>query len=72
MVEEKRYDGEAYPIKLLLEEAFVKHRNDIMDNFGQILQRIPTTMATPSTKIHFGGETHFKVQVTFDIPLFEG
>jgi hypothetical protein len=27
---------------------------------------------TPSTRNHFGGETPFKVQVNFDIPLFEG
>jgi hypothetical protein len=27
---------------------------------------------TPSTSNHFGGVTPFKVQVNFDIPLFEG
>jgi hypothetical protein len=27
---------------------------------------------TPSTRNHFGGETPFKVQVNFEIPLFEG
>jgi hypothetical protein len=27
---------------------------------------------TPSTRNHFGGVTPFKVQVNFDIPLFEG
>jgi hypothetical protein len=27
---------------------------------------------TPSTSSHFGDETPFKVQVKFDIPLFEG
>jgi hypothetical protein len=26
----------------------------------------------PSTRNHFGGVTPFKVQVKFDIPLFEG
>jgi hypothetical protein len=26
----------------------------------------------PSTRNHFGGVTPFKVQVNFDIPLFEG
>jgi hypothetical protein len=29
-------------------------------------------MEAPSTKSHFGGVTPFKVQVNFDIPLFEG
>jgi hypothetical protein len=27
---------------------------------------------TPSTRNHFRGVTPFKVQVNFDIPLFEG
>jgi hypothetical protein len=29
-------------------------------------------MEAPSTNSHFGGVTPFKVQVNFDIPLFEG
>ena len=29
-------------------------------------------MEKPSTNNHFGGETPFKVQFNFDIPLFEG
>ena len=43
-----------------------------MDNFAQILRRMLTAMDEPSTNIHFGGATPFKVQVNFDIPLFEG
>ena len=33
---------------------------------------MPTTTDAPSTSSHFGGATPFKVQVNFDIPLFEG
>ena len=33
---------------------------------------MPIETETPSTIIHFGGVTPFKVQVNFDIPLFEG
>ena len=44
----------------------------MMDNFSQILRRMMTLADTPSTSSHFGGVTPFKVQVNFDIPLFEG
>ena len=42
-----------------------------MDNFAQILQRLPTGGASASSS-HSGGVTPFKVQVNFDIPIFEG
>ena len=42
-----------------------------MDNFAQILQRLPTGSASASSS-HFRGATPFKVQVNFDIPIFEG
>jgi hypothetical protein len=44
----------------------------MMDNFSQILRRLPTTMKEPSMKSHFGCATPFKVHINFDIPLFEG
>ena len=69
---EKRYDEAGDPIKLLLEEALARQRNEMMDNFSQILQRMSTTVDAPSTRSHFRGVTPFKVQVNFDIPLFEG
>jgi hypothetical protein len=40
----------------------------MMDKFAQILQRLPTGEAS-SSRDH---ATPFKVQVNFDIPLFEG
>jgi hypothetical protein len=40
----------------------------MMDNFAQILSRLPTGEAS-SSSVH---ATPFKVQVNFDIPLFEG
>ena len=43
----------------------------MMDNFSQILQRLPTGGASTSSS-HFGGATPFKVQVNFEIPIFEG
>jgi hypothetical protein len=44
----------------------------MMDNFTQILRRLPMVVEASSTSNHFGGVTPFKVQVNFDIPLFEG
>ena len=43
----------------------------MMDNFAQFLQRLPTGGASASSN-QFGGTTPFKVQVNFDIPVFEG
>jgi hypothetical protein len=40
----------------------------MMDNFAQILRRLPTGDASSSS----GGTTPFKVQIKLDIPIFEG
>ena len=42
-----------------------------MDDFAQILRQLPTGSASSSSS-HSGGATPFKVQVNFDIPIFEG
>jgi hypothetical protein len=55
-----------------MEEANARQRNEMTNNFAQILRRLPTTMEAPSTNSKFGGAMPFKVQVNFDIPLFEG
>ena len=43
----------------------------MMDNFTQILQQLPRDDTSTSTS-YFGSTTPFKVQVNFDIPIFEG
>jgi hypothetical protein len=68
MGEEKKYDGVGDPLKMLLEEALARQRNEMMDNFAQILRRLPMGEASSSSDL----ETPFKVQVNFDILLFEG
>ena len=71
MTEEKKDERAGDPIKILLEEALEKQRNTMMDNFAQILRWLPTSDASS-----FGSlsrcTTHFKVQVNFDVPIFEG
>jgi hypothetical protein len=43
----------------------------MMDNFAQILKRLPTGNASTSSN-HSGEATPFKVHEKFDIPIFEG
>lgn len=43
----------------------------MMDKFAQILQRLPIGGASTS-RSQSEGSTTFKVQVNFDIPIFEG
>ena len=71
MGDKKKDEGAGDHIKILLEEALEKQRNVIIDNFAQILQRLPTGGASASSS-HSRGTTPFKVQVDFEILVFEG
>jgi hypothetical protein len=68
MVREKKDDGTGDPFKLLIEESLTQQRNEMMDSFTQILRWLPTGDTSSSN----GGTTPFKVQINFDIPIFEG
>jgi hypothetical protein len=65
---ENKYDGTRDPFKMLLEEALERQRNEMMDNFSQILRWLPTSDASTSS----GCSSPFKVHIEFDIPIFEG
>jgi hypothetical protein len=56
------------PLKLLIEEALMQQRNEMMDSFAQILRRLPTSDASSLN----GSVAPFKVKIYFDIPTFEG
>ena len=71
MADEKKDEGAGYPIKILLEEALKQQQNAMMDSFVQILQRLPRGDASASSS-YSGNATPFKVQVNFEIPIFEG
>ena len=71
MGDEKKEEGVEDPIKMLLKEALEKQRNTMMYNFVQILPQLPTG-ATSASSSHSGGATPFKVQVKFEIPIFDG
>jgi hypothetical protein len=68
MAGEKKDDGTGYPFKLFIEEALTQQRNEMMDSFTKILRQLPTGDTSSSN----GGTTPFKVQINFDIPIFEG
>ena len=72
MAEEKKINGADDPINQLLEQVLTRQRDEMMENFSHILQRLPITVGTSSSRSHFGGTSTFKVQVNFDIPVFEG
>jgi hypothetical protein len=72
MVEEKKNDGADDPINLLLEQALTRQRDEMMENFYHILQRMSIETNTSSSNNHFGSTSPFKVHVNFDIPVFEG
>jgi hypothetical protein len=65
---EKKYVGTGDPFKMLFEESLTQQRNEMMDSFMQILRCLPTGDASSSS----GGTAPFKVQIKFDIPIFEG
>ena len=44
----------------------------MMENFPHILQRLSIETCTFSSSDHFGSTSPFKVQVNFDIHVFEG
>ena len=71
MVDEKKDEGAGDPIKILLEEALERQRNAMMDNFAQILQRLPRSDASTSNN-YSRNAMPFKVQINFEIPIFKG
>jgi hypothetical protein len=72
MAEENKNDRADDSINMLLEQALTRQRDEMMVNFTHILQPLLITTGTSSSSGHFGSTSHFKVQVNFDIPIFEG
>ena len=68
MGDKNKYDGVGDPIKIFLEESLMQKRNEMMDNFTQILRGLPIGEASSSS----GHATPFKVHINFYIPFFEG
>ena len=71
MAEEKRDDGAENLIRSLFEEALERQRNEMMDSFSQILLWIWAVASAYSMSSQFRDANPFKVQLNFDIPLFE-
>jgi hypothetical protein len=68
MVGKKKDVGTGDPFKMFLKESLMQQRNNMMDSFAQILQRLPTCDTSSSN----GGVDPFKVKINLDVPIFEG
>ena len=71
-VEENKNDRVDDSINLLLERSLMRQRDKMMENFSHILQRVSIETRAYSSNNHFGSTFPFKVQVNFDILVFEG
>jgi hypothetical protein len=71
MEEENKNDRAKDSINLLLEQALMRQRDEMMENFSHILQCLSIIADTSSSSDHFGGTSPFKVQVNFDIPYLK-
>jgi hypothetical protein len=49
-----------------------RQRDEMMENFSHILQRLSIETCASSSSGHFGGTSPFKVQFNFYILIFEG
>ena len=72
MAKENKNDGADDPISLLLEQSLMRQRDELMENFSHILQRLSIASGSYSSSGHFGGTSPFKLHINFDIPIFEG
>jgi hypothetical protein len=72
MAEENKNNRADDSINLLLEQALMRQRDEMMENFSHIHQRLLIETCASSSNNHFGGTSPFKVQVNFYIPIFEG
>jgi hypothetical protein len=72
MEEENKNNRADDPISLLLKQVLTRQRDEMMENFSNILQHTLIETGTSSSSGHFGGTSPFKVQVNFDILVFEG
>jgi hypothetical protein len=72
MTEENKNNGAYDIINLLLEQALMRQRDKMMENFSHILPCLSIASGTFSSNNHFGSTSPFKVRVNFDIFVFEG
>jgi hypothetical protein len=72
MVAENKNDRAKDFINMLHAQALAQQRDEMMENFSHILQCMSIATGSSSSSDHFGGTSPFKIQVNFDIPIFEG
>ena len=65
MLEEKKDEVVGDPIKLLLEESLAQHREEMMNNFAQILRRLPTKNLHLAATLEAQPHSRYKLILTF-------
>jgi hypothetical protein len=71
MVTENKNSGAEDSINMLLEQALMRKRDEMMEDFSHVIQCFLIATNTSSSNDLFGGTSPFKVQVNLDIPIFE-
>jgi hypothetical protein len=71
MAAQNKNGGAQDSINLFLEQALMQQRDEMIENFSHIIQCLLIETCAYSSS-QFGGTSPFKVQVNFDIPIFEG
>jgi hypothetical protein len=69
--EENKNDTEEDSINLLFEQALTRHRDEIMTNFSNILQRMSKENFASLSSDHFGSISPFKVRVNLAFPYLK-
>jgi hypothetical protein len=68
MASENKYGRTRDPFKMFLKESLEQQWNEMMENFAKILRWLLISDASTTR----GGAAPFKLQINFDIPIFEG
>jgi hypothetical protein len=71
MVAQKKNSGPEDYISMLLEQALLRQKDKMMENFTHILQHPSIVIGASSSSDHFGGTSPFKIQFNFDIPYLK-
>jgi hypothetical protein len=72
MEKEKKNGRAGDSVNLLLDQDLTKQRDEMMEKFFHIIQCLSIGRDTYSSNNHFGSTSPLKVQVNFDILVFEG
>jgi hypothetical protein len=68
MAEENKNDRADDSINLLLEQALTRQRDEMMENFSHIFQRLPIETGASSSSNHFGSTSPSRYRLILTFP----